>query len=310
MKKLILVMLVGFMAGCAGVPKIHDSEFETVTRITVTHIYEIKVTDINNKPVPNAEIKYKLGTIRNSYVPASEKALTNQDGLFTKSISETIDQQDTFSSTSSMTSIFTYDISADGYSNVFARNAQILRSRSSENKEILVTMHSSRAYFDSNYINLDTDVIDKSKINNFIELIAGKGMLAEANLVDGSVKITEFKGKKYLSFKFSSTKVHNSLTLDRYRVAKNAFEDVIRTVLKLLIDFDNIFKPQFGYNFNFIGYKKDFSITLDTATPIMYSFYIPQNAVTAYKNHDITGQQLLDKSIILMDGDKIELKLQ
>ena len=43
---------------------------------------------------------------------------------------------------------------------------------------------------------------------------------------------------------------------------------------------------------------------------IEYRFYIPKDVVKSYKNLDITGQQVLDSSIILRDGERIELKLQ
>jgi hypothetical protein len=37
---------------------------------------------------------------------------------------------------------------------------------------------------------------------------------------------------------------------------------------------------------------------------------MPESVVRKYKNKDITGQDLLNQSIILMDADRIELKLQ
>jgi len=37
---------------------------------------------------------------------------------------------------------------------------------------------------------------------------------------------------------------------------------------------------------------------------------IPEKIVRQYKNKDISGQQVLDASVILMDGERIELKLQ
>jgi len=59
-----------------------------------------------------------------------------------------------------------------------------------------------------------------------------------------------------------------------------------------------------------IGYTKDFTEEYSTAKPIEYRFMIPENVVRKYKNKDISGQQVLNASVILMDDERIELKLQ
>ena len=66
----------------------------------------------------------------------------------------------------------------------------------------------------------------------------------------------------------------------------------------------------YGYDLTVIGYTKSFIEENATEKPIEYRFLIPAKVVTQYKNNDISGQQVLDTSVILMDDERIELKLQ
>lgn len=78
---------------------------------------------------------------------------------------------------------------------------------------------------------------------------------------------------------------------------------------------DHISNPKmfYGYDLKVIGYTKNFAdkySEYSAGTPIEYRFMIPEDIVRKYKNKDISGQVVLDSSIILMDDERIELKLQ
>lgn len=38
--------------------------------------------------------------------------------------------------------------------------------------------------------------------------------------------------------------------------------------------------------------------------------YIPKQGVQVYKDNGITGQQLIDRSVVVLNGERIDLKLQ
>ena len=39
---------------------------------------------------------------------------------------------------------------------------------------------------------------------------------------------------------------------------------------------------------------------------LIYKFVVPIEVVVRYKNNDVTGQQVLDESVILLDDERIE----
>ncbi|MDZ4711284.1 MAG: hypothetical protein SGI89_03055, partial [bacterium] len=40
---------------------------------------------------------------------------------------------------------------------------------------------------------------------------------------------------------------------------------------------------------------------------LIYKFVVPIEVVVRYKNNDVTGQQVFDESVILLDDERIEL---
>ncbi|SOZ17076.1 hypothetical protein CBM2609_A110010 [Cupriavidus taiwanensis] len=122
--------------------------------------------------------------------------------------------------------------------------------------------------------------------------------------------ITKFKAKKYLQLKINTTNTYNSLKLDKYAIAKRIFDDSLRKILNPLND--DISNPRafYGYDLVVYGYARDFSKEYSSPEKIEYRFMMPQESVRHYKNKDISGQQLLDASIILMNDERIDLKLQ
>ena len=66
----------------------------------------------------------------------------------------------------------------------------------------------------------------------------------------------------------------------------------------------------YGYDIRIYGYSKSFAGENAIPDAIEYRFLIPQKIVTQYENKDISGQGLLDSSIILMNDEGVEFQLQ
>jgi len=118
------------------------------------------------------------------------------------------------------------------------------------------------------------------------------------------------KAKKYLKFKFVNTNVYNSLRLTKYDIAKILFDEVIRKILDPLNYHISDPTQFYGYDLTILAGTKSFARKSDIPTLIEYRFIIPQATVGKYKDKDISGQDVLNESIILMDDERIELKLQ
>jgi hypothetical protein len=119
-----------------------------------------------------------------------------------------------------------------------------------------------------------------------------------------------FKSKKYFQMKINTTNTFNTLKLDKYAVAKRLFDDSIRKILNPLNENISNSKTFFGYDLIVFGHMKSFAEKDAISEKVEYRFLIPQEIVRRYKDKDISGQQLLDASVILMNDERIELKLQ
>jgi hypothetical protein len=165
-------------------------------------------------------------------------------------------------------------------------------------------------YFDKKFASTLSGGKLKARILSFIDLILLQGLATESVLEKQSVNLVPFKGNSYLQFKFTNKNVYNSLKLDKYDIGKRLFDEVVRKVLTPLnehIAESNLF---YGYDLAVIGHAKSFTDKYAIAKPIEYRFMIPGKIVRKYKNKDISGQKVLDASVILMDNERIELKLQ
>lgn len=125
-----------------------------------------------------------------------------------------------------------------------------------------------------------------------------------------SIDLSTFKNNSYLNFTFQSTYEINLLKLNKYDIAKRFFDNIVRQVLEPLNrQFFNT-TLFYGYDIKIIGSAKSFADKYASSQEIIYRFLIPNDVVKSYKDKDISSQTLLDKSIILMDDDRIELQLQ
>jgi hypothetical protein len=106
-----------------------------------------------------------------------------------------------------------------------------------------------------------------------------------------------------------NTNVYNSLKLNKYDIGKTLFDEAIRKILTPLNSHisDQLF---YGYDIIITGHTKSFADKYAVSKSIEYRFLMPQTIVSRYKDKEVSGQKLLDESIILMDDERIELKLQ
>ncbi|MDP1816779.1 MAG: hypothetical protein Q8K92_20160, partial [Leadbetterella sp.] len=114
----------------------------------------------------------------------------------------------------------------------------------------------------------------------------------------------------YLQFKFANINVYNSLKLNKYDIGKTLFDDVIRKILSPFNEYIGNSNLFYGYDITVVGHTKSFAEEYATSKAVEYRFLMPEGVVRKYKNKDISGQQVLDQSVILMDDERIELKLQ
>jgi len=150
----------------------------------------------------------------------------------------------------------------------------------------------------------------RKNIIGFIDLIRTESKLNNSNLERYSIDISPFKNNDYLTFKFNNTLTYNSIRLDKYDIGKRVFDEIIRKILDPLNSLVGNSNAFYGYDLVVFGHTRNFTEDFTIDENIKYRFLISKSVAKSYKNNDISGQQLLDSSVILMNGERIELNLQ
>lgn len=305
-KSIILLSLILSLVACMGTP--YQYSQSKYTEPTKEHKYEILVKDIDGRPLEGAKIDYTLS-----------KGVGGQDGTYKQGISTTLQDGKITDSIYGLSkydgSQIKYAVSKDGYYTISGSSyitGVSVRDELIEKRAVNVTLNKATDYFAPLFLTANESIATKDKILTFIDLLLLQGIVSNANLSPRSINLGAFKDKKYLQFKLSSTTAYNTLRLNKYDVGKMLFDDVVRKMLNPLNEY--ISGPDFwGYDIAVIGYMKDFSdkyADYMRGDAIEYRFMMPQATVKKYKDKDISGQQLLDASIILIDDERVDLKLQ
>jgi hypothetical protein len=302
------VLLAVLLSLMACMPNTYQYSQSRYTEPTKEHKYEILVKDIDGRPLEGAKIDYTLskGVVGQDGTYRQGIYTTPQDGKMTESI---------YGLSKYDGSQVKYKISKDGYYSISGSSyitGVSVRNDTYETQAISLTLNKATDYFAPSFLTANENAATKDKILTFIDLILLQGIVSNANLSPRSINLGTFKDKKYLQFKLTSTTAYNTLRLNKYDAGKMLFDDVVRKILNPLNEY--ISGPDFwGYDITVIGYMKNFAdkyadYTLGDA--IEYRFMMPQTTVKKYKDKDISGQQLLDASIILINDERVDLKLQ
>lgn len=294
-----------FIVGCAPVQR--STVQEQIP--TVQHQYELSVVDVDGNPLQGVKIEYTLKDRDNILESSSYETVS--DGFLRKSLNATADPR--YSYLKTYKSEFDFKATKDGYYPKSGTMSSNYGEKYSYGKPVEINkikLIRPIDYFNKQFASTLSDVKLKSRILSFIDLIILQGLVTESVLETQSVNLVPFKGNDYLQFKFTNVNVYNSLKLDKYDIGKRLFDEVVRKVLTPLNEHvaeSNLF---YGYDLTIVGHTKSFAEEYATAKPIEYRFMIPEKTVRQYKNKDISGQQVLDASVILMDDERIDLKLQ
>lgn len=307
------------MVGCAPVPY-------QVQKPTVQHQYELLVVDIDGNPLEGVKIEYRLRNAaifpdsRTKHLPPfglpyksdgleSGSYTTTSDGIMVKNYDVTSNPK--YPPGYWYESRLDFKATKDGYypnsGSLWLLPTRLLPDQRKIDK---ITLIRPIDYFNKEFASTISDANLKTRVLRFIDLIKLQGLVAESVLETRSINSISFKGNNYLQFKFTNVNEYNSLKLNKYDIGKTLFDEVIRKVLSPLNEFIGNANLFYGYDLTVVGATKSFADKDASAKRIEYRFMIPESVVRKYKNKDISGQQVLDESVILMDDERVELKLQ
>jgi hypothetical protein len=119
-----------------------------------------------------------------------------------------------------------------------------------------------------------------------------------------------FKNKNYVEIKVNYLVTYNILKVSMYDAASMTFDEIVK---KLATKITTDFKKQddiAGFIFKVTYTNKDFSEKYDAPRYVTNEFILPKEACKQYAALDITNQDLINQSIVLVDGERISLNLQ
>lgn len=288
----------------------------TKTVETLYHQYVVVVVDLDGTPLEGAQVACLF---------------TQEDGGYSQTLKENIAVTD---STGTVTEIaqpnFTeaplnyeiaqtelnYKITKEGYDPRIGRLSmaslwsidkwETLPPKSEETVILLRPLD----YLDPTFASSNDGQILREKILRFLSTIQLQSLLVNSRLIPRSISLQTFKGNRYLQFRLVNQAAYNSLKFSKYDLAKTLFDEVVRKVLDPLNSFISDPDAFFGYDLIIVGHLENFAQDSHSRKSIECRFMMPQSTVGQYKDKDITGQQVLNESIILMDDERVELELQ
>ena len=290
----------------------------------VLHHYELLVVDVDENPLSGVTIEYTLkdypeGHYFNDYKSRIVKTgvyITKSNGTLRDSLNVIADPRwdmAAYSFSKEYYSKFDFKVSKEGfYSEIGSLESEYGKKYTCDEpvEKDKITLIRPVDYFNKDFALSTCDEKLKTRILSFIDLIILQGLLTESTLETRSINLISFKSKNYLQIKFTNINVYNSLKLNKYEIGKRIFDEVVRKVLSPLNEYIADSDLFYGYDLTVIGHTKSFAEEYAKSQPVEYRFMIPESVVRKYKNKDISGQQVLDASVILLDDERIELKLQ
>lgn len=303
------------LAGCVAPPRsssypsytpAYKASTRPVPDPTNIHEYTVRAVDTSGRAVAGVAVILKLDSRGRKQQAAS--CTTDEQGRCPPVFFEALldpSYVGSYSSTGEARG------SKDGFIAGVASGASDVGSAGSTKKgDITLRMIRPTDYLADNLANSPDDKELRERVVRFLDVLRLQGILVDAELMLKGVGTTEFKGKKYLTVKVNSTTVYNSLKMNKYDIGKRLFDESVRKILTPLNDAIAAPRAYFGYDLVIYGHSRSFAERYSSADKHEFRFLMPEAVVRKYKNKDISGQALLDASVLLLDDERIDMRLQ
>jgi hypothetical protein len=274
-------------------------------KVMIEHEYSIKAKDVSGTFLKNVHIDYKVSQLLSSEKRKEGNATIdgNQEVLLTIiPLSGSGFNSSAYTSVSGIASLSGY------YDTFFSESILDLDFQPRPRKYIEIVLIKPSDYLekelwqDKNYDSYLT-FVDKLKIE-------GKNSKAKYELKQfPAISTSVYKNNKYLSIGLIGSQEFNSLKLSQYEIGANLFDDAIRGIFREIRSCclnNNLY----GYNVNFSTSQKDFSNKYTVPHDLTYNFFFPKKYLLKYIEQEISGQSLLDESIVLINEDRVNIQLK
>jgi hypothetical protein len=313
-RPIAVLSLLATLVGCAAPPTprhTYTSPAAPAVASSVTHSYTVSAVDVNGRPVRGVTV---TGTLdgKASARRTVECTTDDQGRCATWSYEASRDPSLTFvASYESNAKVegkkegyYTAKGSSSGYT------SSVTSAPGANARDIKLQMLRPIDYLEDGFATSAADRELRERVLRFLDVIRLQSILNEGDVMLKGIGTSEFKSKKYLRVKINSTTTYNNLKVDRYGMGKALFDETVRKVLTPLNDAVAAPRAYYGYDIVVYGHSKNFVEKYDSPKKMEYRFLMPETSVRRYKDKDISGQALLDASVLLLQDERIDLKLQ
>lgn len=307
---LVLALVVASTGCVAPTPRTYNtSSPPPFAPTTSSHSFEVIVQDFQKNPLQGVTVTFDITANDDVRLP-QQVCVTGDSGRC--SVTVDVPRNPKYTYVTSFSSTAKVSTKLDGY---YGASTSIFNSTGSSTggtapRTPTLTMLRPSDYLSDSFLSSPQDSVLREQALRFISLIRLQSLVVDTDLQPKSVGTLDYKGKKYLRLAFTSHNTYNSLKLSRYQIGQRLFDESVRKLLNPLNT--NVASPKafYGYDIVIKASTKDFSEKYATPISLEYRFLMPQEAVRRYKDQDLSGQQLIDQSIVLLNDERIDLKLQ
>jgi len=277
----------------------------------VAHTYTLRVVDAAGLPVQKASVEWDATVDRKT---TSITKTTDDNGISTIVVT-VVPKLNASSQRADYGSAVHYAVKKADY---FVKTGSLNESgyhSPSENREAVpqkatVVVLRPADYLRGEFASAPQYEKLREKVLDSLTAIRGEIAMNQSDLKLHGISMQEFKGKRYLTLELTSDNVFNSLKLNRYAIAKQIFDETVRKTLNPLNQ--NISDQKLFYGYDIIVDTRDKSFADESAIDhrLRYEFMMPQLAVRNYKDKNISGQKLIDESVVLLNDERIDLIFQ
>lgn len=301
---LMVAALSAILAGCASPGPSYE------VPLSVPHGYKVQVKDSAGKPLSGVQIS---GDFSGLYNPNKQTltCTTDEAGTCPEFVYQTM--RDATSYFPGYQSDAVLVARKDGYFQDASSNSSRYGSKYSSDKptqDVNFTLYKAVDYLQEGFAKASSDKDLRERMLHAIGPVRSQSFLSDAKLMLNSVGTEEFKGKRYLRVKINSTSVYNTLKMNNYAIGTTLFDGIVRKVVDPLNNAVSSSKSVYGYDVVVVGHSKNFLEKYAIDDDLEYRFLMPESAARRYKNKDISGQELLNSSVVLLNDERIDLKLQ
>ena len=167
---------------------------------------------------------------------------------------------------------------------------------------------SSNDYFSKNFSKLNYGKKYRKNLEKLLDHLIINKIPESLNLKYGSISLVQFKKQSLFSFSFECKSVYNSNRLNEYDIVKKLLDENIYSLIKVINDFLPFDKNKVGLCINVDFYSKNFLEENTNSKKYKVRYYFFNDLLKKYLLKDISRQELLSKSVILLNDDKIDIK--